>query len=131
MVARVELEPIKVLCVDDNVIIGMAMRATIDATNDMKCVDCLERADALLEAVAELQPDVVLLDLHMPGRGPLEALRDVTRDYPDVAVIVLSGSGDSSSRDEALAAGARTYLTKGGSSQPILAAIRALVVRNT
>jgi DNA-binding NarL/FixJ family response regulator len=116
MVARVKLDPIRVLCVDDNVIIGMAMRATIDATHDMKCVDCLERADTLLETVAELQPDVILLDLHMPGREPL---------------IVLSGSGDSSSREEALAAGARTYLTKGGSSQPILAAIRALVVRNT
>ena len=131
MVARVKLDPIRVLCVDDNVIIGMAMRATIDATNDMKCVDCLERADALLETIAELQPDVILLDLHMPGREPLEALRDVTRDHPEVAVIVLSGSGDSSSREEALASGARTYLTKGGSSQPILAAIRALVVRKT
>jgi DNA-binding NarL/FixJ family response regulator len=125
-----ELDPIRVLCVDDNVIIGMAMRATIDATDGMSCVDCLERADTLLETVAELRPDVVLLDLHMPGRQPLEALRDVTRDHPNVAVIVLSGSGDSNSRDEALAAGARSYLIKGGGSQPILAAIRAVVSRN-
>src|SRR4051794_35115702 len=98
MVAQMELDPIRVLCVDDNVIIGMAMCATIDATDGMRCVDCLERADTLLETVAELR-------------------RDVTRDHPNVAVIVLSGSGDSNSRDEALAAGARSYLIKGGGSQ--------------
>jgi chemotaxis response regulator CheB len=48
--------PIRVLCVDDHVIIGMAMRATIDAAPDMICVGCLERADTLLEAVKELIP---------------------------------------------------------------------------
>ena len=47
-----------------------------------------------METVAELQPDAVLLDLHMPGREPLAAMRDLIREHPDVAIIVLSGSGD-------------------------------------
>jgi DNA-binding NarL/FixJ family response regulator len=121
--------PIRVICVDDHVIIGMAMRATIDATPDMTCVGCLERADTLLEAVEELKPDAVLLDLHMPGRDPLAVMGDLIREHPGVATIVLSGSGDSESREAALTAGAWCYLLKGGSGQKILAAIRAAVAR--
>jgi DNA-binding NarL/FixJ family response regulator len=118
---------IRVLCVDDHVIIGMAMRATIDAAPDMICVGCLERADTLLEAVKELKPDVVLLDLHMPGREPLVVMGDLIREHSGIAIIVLSGSGDRETREAALTAGAWCYLLKGGSGQKILAAIRAAV----
>ena len=48
---------IRVLCVDDHVVISMAMRATIDASSDMRCVGCIERADMLVETVSELKPD--------------------------------------------------------------------------
>jgi DNA-binding NarL/FixJ family response regulator len=123
-------DPIKVLCVDDNAIIAMATSAIIDSADDMRCVGCLYRADTLLDTVAELQPDAVLLDLHMPGKDPLTVLRDLTRDHPDVAVIVLSGFCDADTEEEALAAGARRFLTKGGSGQPILDTIRAVAARN-
>jgi|SRR3954452_11025393 DNA-binding NarL/FixJ family response regulator len=122
-------DSIRVLCVDDHVIIGMAMRATIDAAPDMSCVGCLERADTLLEAVAEFKPDAVLLDLHMPGKDPLVVMGDLIREHPDVAIIVLSGSGDNETREAALTAGAWCYVLKGGSAQKILAAIRAAVAR--
>jgi DNA-binding NarL/FixJ family response regulator len=121
--------PIRVLCVDDHVIIGMAMRATIDAAPDMTCVECLERADMLVNTVAELQPDVVLLDLNMPGKEPLAVVRELVRDYPDVAIIVLSGSSDAETRDAALKAGAWRFLLKGRSGKTILATIRAAVAR--
>jgi len=120
-----------VLCVDDHVIIGMVMRATIDAAPDMCCIGCLERADTLLETVAEFNPDAVLLDLNMPGKEPLAVMRDLIREHPGVAIIVLSGSGDTETREEALAAGAWCYLVKGGSGQKILAAIRAAVARKS
>jgi DNA-binding NarL/FixJ family response regulator len=129
MMLQEETDPIRVLCVDDHVIIGMAMRATIDAAPDMSCVGCLERADTLLEAVAELKPDAVLLDLHMPGKDPLVVMRDLILEHPDVAIIVLSGSGDNETREAALTTGAWCYLLKGGSGQKILAAIRAAVAR--
>ena len=95
----------------------------------MSCVGCLERADSLLEEVAELKPDAVLLDLHMPGKDPLVVMGDLIREHPDVAIIVLSGSGDNETREAALTAGAWCYLLKGGSGQKILAAIRAAVAR--
>ena len=129
MTLREATGPIRVLCVDDHVIIGMAMRATIDAAPDMTCVGCLERADTLLEAVAELKPDAVLLDLRMPGREPLAAMRDLIRKHPGVAVVVLSGSGDNETREAALAAGAWCYLLKGSSGQKIVKTIRDAVAR--
>ncbi|HYI68319.1 MAG TPA: response regulator transcription factor [Skermanella sp.] len=120
---------IRVLCVDDHVVISMAMRATIDASSDMRCVGCIERADMLVETVAELQPDAVLLDLHMPGREPMAAMRDLIHEHPGVAIIVFSGSDDNETRRTALMAGAWCYLLKGGSGQKILDAIRAAVAQ--
>jgi DNA-binding NarL/FixJ family response regulator len=110
-------------------IIGMAMRATIDAAHDMCCVGCLDRADTLIEALTELKPDAVLLDLRMPGKEPLEVMRNLIREHPRVAIIVFNGSGDSETREAALTAGAWCYLLKGGSGQTILAAIRTAVAR--
>lgn len=119
--------PIRVLCVDDHVIIGMAMRATIDASPDMSCVGCIDRADMLTEAVSELQPDAVLLDLHMPGREPLAAMRDLIKEHPGVAIIAFSGSDDSETRRMALESGAWCYQLKGHSGQKILDTIRTAV----
>jgi DNA-binding NarL/FixJ family response regulator len=124
-------DPIRVLCVDDHVIIGMAMRATIDAAPDMTCVGCLERADTLLDSVAELKPHAVLLDLNMPGREPLAVMRELIREHPGVAIIVLSGSGDSDTREAALTAGAWCYLLKGSSGQKIVTTIRDAVARKS
>jgi DNA-binding NarL/FixJ family response regulator len=121
--------PIRVLCVDDHVIIGMAMRATIDASPDMCCVGCIDRADMLTETVAELRPDAVLLDLHMPGKEPLAAMRDLIGEHPGVAIIAFSGSDDSETRRMALESGAWCYQLKGHSGQKILDAIRTAVHR--
>ena len=120
---------IRVLCVDDHVVISMAMRATIDASSDMCCVGCIDRADMMVETVAELKPDAVLLDLHMPGKEPMAAMRDLIHEHPDVAIIVFSGSDDNETRRTALMAGAWCYLLKGGSGQKILDAIRAAVAQ--
>jgi DNA-binding NarL/FixJ family response regulator len=83
----------------------------------------------LVETVAELKPDAVLLDLHMPGKEPMAAMRDLIHKHPDVAIIVFSGSDDNETRRTALMAGAWCYLLKGGSGQKILDAIRAAVAQ--
>jgi DNA-binding NarL/FixJ family response regulator len=118
--------PIKVLCVDDNAIIMMATQATIDAASDMSCVGCLYRADALVDTVAKLMPDAVLLDLNMPGKEPLAALRELTVSHPEVPVIVFSGFSDLDTAQSAYDAGAKRYLTKGGDGRPMLDAIRSV-----
>jgi len=93
-----------------------------------QCPHCMGW-NTLVETVAELQPDAVLLDLHMPGREPMAAMRDLIHEHPDVAIIVFSGSDDNETRRTALMSGAWCYLLKGCSGQKILDAIRAAVAR--
>lgn len=117
-------DPIRVLCVDDEPLLIMAMQQVIDLETDMRCVGGLRNADALLDEVAKLHPDVVLLDLTMPGRSPLDALAEVSEAFPDVATLICSGHHDTESMDRAAAAGASGYVAKNGNVEQVLTSIR-------
>jgi putative two-component system response regulator len=87
-------------------------------------------ARAILPAVMEFQPDVVLLDLHMPGMDGIEMLLDIKalhgrRSY--LPVLVLTGDGSREVRDAALAAGARDFLTKPYDAGEVILRVRNLV----
>jgi DNA-binding NarL/FixJ family response regulator len=77
--------------------------------------------------VAERRPDVVLMDLRMPVMDGIEATSRITREYPDVAVLVLTTYVDGESVDSALRAGARGYLTKDAGRVEIASALRSAV----
>ncbi|HYD98891.1 MAG TPA: response regulator transcription factor [Alphaproteobacteria bacterium] len=115
---------IKVLCVDDESLITMAMELAIDEAPDMVCVGFLGSADELVDEVIQKRPDVVLLDLRMPGLDPLVALEDLTAACPDVRTIVFTGWAERERLDRAIAAGAWGFLQKNGDLQTILGTIR-------
>jgi len=119
-----ETEKTRVLCLDDNVIIAMELEAILREAKDIQCVGVLGNADNLIEEVRKNQPDVVLLDLTMPGRNPLDALKEISSSTPEVRVIVFSGYDDIATRDEAEEAGAWGFLSKSGDLQDILKLIR-------
>jgi len=115
---------LRVVCADDNVLIADAMQQIIDLDPDMQCVGCFHNADHLLDEMARLRPDVLVLDLKMPGRNPLDALREMTAHLPEVRTIVCSGMDDRSSVRVAREAGAWGYVPKDGNVMAILQAIR-------
>lgn len=115
---------VKVLCVDDNPDLGNLYRIVIDGQAGMSCVGCLEAADGLLEAVEQLRPDVLLIDLTMPGKDPLAAIRELAVSHPLTRAIVFSGLDDPATVDRAVAAGAWGYVSKSSEIQDVLAAIR-------
>ena len=122
---------IRVLCADDNVIITMAVEAAIEDAPGMTCVGSIHRADDLIETVERMQADVVLLDLSMPGREPLEAMEELVSRRPDVKVIVFSGYDDEGSVGRAVQAGVKGYVSKDGNTDSLIGAIRRIAAGET
>jgi DNA-binding NarL/FixJ family response regulator len=117
-------DTVKVLCVDDNPDLGRLYRVVIDAQPGMQCVGCLDAADDLAVEVERSRPDVLLIDLTMPGKDPLLAIRELSKSHPETRAIVFSGLDDPATIDRAIEAGAWGYVSKSSEIQDVLAAIR-------
>ncbi|MBF0372036.1 MAG: response regulator transcription factor [Alphaproteobacteria bacterium] len=115
---------IRVLCVDDTAMLADALCQVVDMTDGMCCAGVLHCADRLADEAEASAADVVLLDLRMPGRDPLDALAELAERRPETRVIVFSGLLDDATVDRAVAAGAWGCLEKAVDAAPILEAIR-------
>lgn len=113
----------RVLAVDDNAAVLVALESRLAREAGVSWAGSLGCADSLVETVGRLVPDVVLLDLDMPGRDPLTALADLTQAHPRTRVIILSGHVRRELIDRAVAAGAWGYLSKSDDFAGIAAAV--------
>lgn len=117
---------VRVLVVDDQRIVREGLQLVLGLLPEIELVgvaDCGERG---VDAVSELSPDVVLMDLRMPGIGGVEAIRRLRRLHPSVRCIVLTTYADDDSVFPALDAGARGYLTKDVGANDLAAAIHSV-----
>ncbi|MBX7137359.1 MAG: response regulator transcription factor [Oligoflexia bacterium] len=121
---------IRVLGVDDNLALASLLDLMIEDDPQLESVGWLHQADALAEAIQRSSPDIVLLDLSMPGRDPLEVLSEVSQRFPAVRVIVLSAHQGDEYVDRAVAAGAWGYVCKGSDPQNLLTAIHQVALGN-
>jgi DNA-binding NarL/FixJ family response regulator len=117
---------IRVLIADDHPIFVTGLRATFDDVGDIDVVAAVEDGQAAVDATADLHPDVLLMDLRMPGLNGIEATRRITATSNPVAVIVLTMFDDDESVFAAMTAGARGYLVKGARQERIVDAVRAV-----
>ncbi|GAB1824550.1 response regulator [Herbidospora sp. RD11066] len=115
----------RVVVVDDQQLMREGLVALLDLIDDVEVAGAAADGESALSLVAEVRPDVVLMDLRMPVMDGAEATRRITRQYPDVAVVVLTTYDDDRSVDSALLAGARGYLTKDAGRAEIAAALRS------
>jgi DNA-binding NarL/FixJ family response regulator len=115
--------PIRVLCVDDSRDITATLGRCIAREPDMESVGSLHSADDLVRQVDERRADVVLLDMTMPGKDPLAALRDL-RAHAAARVLVFSGRDDQEAVEMAAEAGASGFLSKDAKIPVMLDAIR-------
>ncbi len=116
---------IRVLVVDDQRIVREGLTALLELVEDLHVVALAADGEQALALVAEHRPDVVLMDLRMPGLDGIEATRRIRRQYPDVEVVVLTTHADDESVLAALRAGARGYLTKDAGVAEIARAVAA------
>jgi DNA-binding NarL/FixJ family response regulator len=117
---------IRVLVVDDHAVVRSGLRLLVDAQPDMEAVGEAESAErAVFEALAG-KPDVVLMDLVMPGRGGIEGMPAVLEAAPGAKVLVLSMQDDPRYVREAFAAGASGYVLKEAADTELVTAVRAV-----
>ena len=119
-------EPIRVIIADDHPMFREGLTALFEAVEDVDVVaECASGAEAI-EAAALHQPDVLIMDLQMPGTNGIDATRQIVGTSPHIGVLVVTMFDEDESVFAAMRAGARGYLLKGSGHQEILRAVRTV-----
>ena len=117
---------IKVLIADDHALMRMGLRALLDTQRDIEVLgEATDGADALRKT-ARLKPDIVIMDIMMPGTDGIAATQQLSERHPDVRILVLTTSTSSDDLSRALKAGASGAILKSEANAKLLAAIRAI-----
>ena len=115
---------VRVLLVDDHPVFREGIAALLSATGNFEVVGEANDGEEALASTGTLTPDLVVMDIHMPGMGGLEATRRIKEEFPAVRVIMLTVSDDEEDLFEAVKAGAQGYLVKDLASSDVVDLIR-------
>ena len=118
-------QPIRILIADDHPVFRFGLRALLEAQADMVVVGEAASGETAVNLTQSLQPDVVLMDINMPGINGIEATRQIAEVLPETAVLIIT-MFDDDTVFTAMRAGARGYLLKGAQGDETLRAIRAV-----
>jgi len=121
------MSAVRVYIVDDHELVRYGLKMAIEADGEMEVVGEAECGEAALAGVAEADPDLLLLDLRMPGMGGVEACRRLTEEHPGIRVVVLTSYDDDDEIFGVLSAGAVGYLMKDSSPESLLQALKGVV----
>jgi DNA-binding NarL/FixJ family response regulator len=117
---------IRVVLVDDHAVVRQGLARLVDGSGDMEVVGTASDGGEAIEVVRDCRPDVVLMDLQMPGTDGVAATRALAEQAPDVQVLVLTSFSDEERIVAALDAGAVGYLLKDAEADDVLDGIRAV-----
>ena len=121
------VKTIQVVLADDHALVRAGIRALLERIDNVEVVGEAGDGQQALELIAELDPDVVLLDLTMPGLSGFEVLKETSEKFPDVNMIVLSVHDSEEYAFHALRSGAVGYLPKSAASTELEAAIQQVL----
>jgi DNA-binding NarL/FixJ family response regulator len=119
---------IRVVLVDDHRLVRAGLQSLLDACDDIQVVGSAADGQEALELVAEVEPDVVLMDLSMPRMGGVEATRHLLAAHPALQVVVLTSFSDQEQVHDAVDAGAVGYLLKDADPADLVEGVRAAAV---
>jgi DNA-binding NarL/FixJ family response regulator len=120
------MRTLRILLADDHPVLRGGLRALMGETDDLEVVGEAATMPDVIDAAARLRPDVVVMDLRMPGGDGIEATRRIVGARPETSVLVLTMHDDEASVFAAMRAGARGYAVKGSDEEAILNAVRAV-----
>lgn len=120
------VDRIRILIADDHPVYRYGLRALLSAEPDTNVIGEATSGEEVITLAARLQPDVVLMDLNMPGVNGIDATRSILATSPRAAILVITMFDDDDSVFAAMRAGARGYLLKGAEGEETIRAIRAV-----
>ncbi|HEY0269093.1 MAG TPA: response regulator transcription factor [Methyloradius sp.] len=115
---------IRVILVDDHVVVRSGLRRLLEQNDDMKVVAEAESGEQAYQIFGEYLPDVLVMDMSMPGMGGLEAVRRILARYPAARIVIFSMHENATFATQALTAGARGYVAKSGAADDLVRGIR-------
>jgi DNA-binding NarL/FixJ family response regulator len=119
-------QPLQLLIADDSEPFRAGLAALVASLDGMVVIGTATDGDAAIAMALDLQPDVVLMDLSMPGRNGIDATRAIVSAAPHIAVLILTMHEDDESVFAAVQAGARGYLVKGARQAELVRAVRSV-----
>jgi len=123
--------PIRVLLVDDHVVVRKGLRALLDREGGIEVTGEAADGAQALRAVDRLRPDVILMDLEMPGIGGVEATHHIAQAHPEIRIVVLTSHAAEQDVFPALKAGALGYVLKHSAPEDVLHAVRQAYLGET
>ena len=119
-------ERIRVMVVDDHSIVRVGLKQVLEQCGEFEVVGDATDGEEAVRVAAEVSPDVVVMDVMMPGKDGVEACREIMESAPDTRVVMLTASTEEAAVVEAVAAGATGYLQKETDRERLLAAVRGV-----
>lgn len=120
------MDQIRILISDDHPLFRDGLRALLESVSDMQVIGEVATGNEVMAQAKALQPDVILMDIKMPGLNGIEATRRILQASPHIHILVITMFEDDESVFAAIRAGARGYLLKGAVQEETLRAIRAV-----
>jgi len=120
------MSQINVMLVDDHAVVRMGFKMLLETSDDIKVIEEAENGEEAIKAYMEHKPDVVVMDITMPGMGGMEAIERILNKESSAKVLVLSAHEDSVHPKRVLNAGAMGYVTKRSAAEELIKAIRSV-----
>jgi len=119
-------EKLRIMLADDHPMFREGLLASLGSVAEFEIVGEASSGDDAVKLAQELQPDVILMDINMPGKNGIEATREIAWHSPHIGILILTMFDDDASVFSAMRAGARGYLLKGATKEEIVRALQAV-----
>ena len=121
-------ERTRCLAVDDHPAVRQGLALMFGGADDLELIGTVEKGEDVLAEIERLGPDVVIMDVRLPGIDGISAVKRIAQAAPDVKTVMFSAYGDKRLLSDAITAGARGYVMKGSPPEDLLRAVRTVTV---